>query len=252
MSLSQQVAKTITDTINKFISNISEKYNLDEQELKDLWGSEDFKKVKCSKKVENTNESNSEYSKMNKAELIEICKGKGIKVSGTKNELIERLLNGGCVSSKNDKSDKNVKITSSEPEIIKKLVSKLPTISISRNKFGNYEHSETSFVFNNKNKKVLGKQNHDGTISSLTKEDIDICNKYKFSYEIPENLDSNKNNADIDIDELEDKEDEDKNEDKDDDEFVEEEFEEEAEEEMDDDEMEEEEVEEEEEYYDDD
>ena len=34
MSLSQQVAKTINDVINKFISEVSEKYNLDEQELK--------------------------------------------------------------------------------------------------------------------------------------------------------------------------------------------------------------------------
>ena len=230
------------------LSEVSEKYNLDEQELKDLWGNEDFKKVKILKKTEtdsNKSSDSSEYSKMNKNELIEICKTKGIKVSGTKNELIERLLNGGVVSSKNEK---NTKITPCEPEIIKKLVSKLPTISISRNKFGNYEHSETLFVFNNKNKKVIGKQNADGTISNLTKDDIDICNKYKFGFEIPENLDSNKNGADVEIDELDEKEDEEEKEE----EFEEHEFEEEDdEEEMDDEEEVEEEMEEE-EYYDDD
>jgi hypothetical protein len=244
MSLSQQVAKTINDVINKFISEVSEKYNLDEQELKDLWGNEDFKKVKVSKKTETASKSSdSEYSKMNKNELMEICKTKGLKVSGTKNEIIERLLNGGVVSSKNEK---NTKITPCEPEIIKKLVSKLPIISISRNKFGNYEHSETLFVFNNKNKKVIGKQNADGTISNLTKDDIDMCNKYKFGFEIPENLDTNKNGADVEIDELEEKEEEK------DEEFEEEhEFEEEDDDEELDDEEVEEEVEEE-EYYDED
>jgi len=52
----------------------------------------------------------------------------------------------------------------------------------------NFEHKETSFVFNEKTKKVVGKQNPDGTITPLTVEDINMCNKFKFEYQIPFNL----------------------------------------------------------------
>ena len=58
----------------------------------------------------------------------------------------------------------------------------IPTIQISKNKFGNYEHNETGFVFSKADKSVIGKQKDDGTIIKLTEVDIEQCNIYKFTY----------------------------------------------------------------------
>ena len=35
---------------------------------------------------------------------------------------------------------------------------------------------------------VIGKQKDDGTIASLTQEDIETCNQFKFTYLIPEKI----------------------------------------------------------------
>ena len=130
-------------------------------------------------------------TKLTKPELEKMCKSKGLKTKGTKAELIELLSN--------EESKKTILRT--QENINTKLIAKVPSIAIKRNKFNNFEHEETSFVFDNKEKKVYGKQNSDGTISQLTKEDINLCNKYKFAYIIPDNLDSKSNKADDDLEE---------------------------------------------------
>ena len=91
-----------------------------------------------------------------------------------------------------------------ETPVVKKLSSAIPIVSIRRNRYGNHEHSETTLVFDTKTKKAIGKQNSDGTIEELTEEDIDICNQWKFIYDIPVNLDKKTNLTDVKIDELED------------------------------------------------
>ena len=50
-----------------------------------------------------------------------------------------------------------------------------PTISIRRNQFGNHAHPETGLIFDIKTKKVIGKQNDDGSIEELTAKDIAFC-----------------------------------------------------------------------------
>ena len=117
--------------------------------------------------------------------------------------------------------------------LLKNMVKKVPVIAIRKNQYGNHEHPDTHLVFDNKLKKVVGVQQDDGSIASLTKLDIDMCNKFKFAYVLPDNLDNGKLD-DEKVDELDD--------DLDDEEFeeefeeVEEEvFEEEFEEELDDD-----------------
>ena len=84
--------------------------------------------------------------------------------------------------------------------VIKKLIEKQPTLHVIRNKFGNFIHEETSLVLDPKTLKVYGRQMSDGKIAELTLDDINICNKYKFQYVIPENLDKK---AEEDEDELE-------------------------------------------------
>jgi hypothetical protein len=212
MSFSKKIQTAVDDVINKYIDQVSSKYNINKSELLKIWSGEESKIVDSS----STKTTNSSLNSLTKPELIELCKIKGLKCSGTKAQLIEVLTkcenNSEKTTSKTSTSSvvekKVLKIESpgKQEPVIKKLVAKIPNISIKRNKFDNYEHEETSFVFNNKEKKVYGKQNPDGSVSPLTKEDIDLCNKYKFAYYIPENLDKKTNLNDVELEELEDDE----------------------------------------------
>jgi hypothetical protein len=218
MSLSSKVLDNIDNTVKNFINNISNKYKLDEAELLSMWVEKNSmeKPIKIKKEIVLDSELAENLLKLSKKDLSDMCKSRNIKVSGTKNELIQRIISydendgfnpidtnkiSNVVTSKKTTSPSKTKTVQQKPAILKKLESKIPSIVISRNSFGNFEHKDTSFVFNNKTQKVIGKQNSNGTISELTAEDINICHKYKFNYIIPENLNkSNKNDA-VDEDE---------------------------------------------------
>ena len=126
-----------------------------------------------------------------------MCKKKGVKYSGTKNQLISRLVSKP-IKKRTKKNKKELKT----PPVIKKINASIPAIQIRKNKFGNYEHVDTSFIFNKHTKKVIGMQHSDGQIIELTHSDIDLCNKYKFSYNLPENLNKKSTLDDIQIDDL--------------------------------------------------
>lgn len=246
MSLSQTIFDAIENNIKLYISDIANKYELDQAELYKLWNnSEDFKpvtKIVKTKEPQKEDILDPELMKLNKKELSEMCKAKNLPISGTKADLIRRLVSKEVPVQKSTiSSNKNEKQKNSE--VVKKLVEKIPPIQIKKNSFGNYEHSESKLVFNNTTKRAFGRQNPDGTIAELTMEDIDLCHKYKFTYDMPENLDKKLNiNDDEEDEELDDEE-----------EVVEEELDEEVldEEDDDDDLDEEEEIElDEDEYYD--
>jgi hypothetical protein len=167
---------SVDQLIEEFTLSISKTYKIQQTELKILWNT--LKSANSG--IDNASvlstgglkESAKAYSRI---ELIELCKLGKLKCSGTKDELFNRL--------KNDSKNKSV---------IKKIAS--TNISIKENKFGNHTHEETGFVFN-KNKKVYGRENPDGTIVAISKDDIDICNKYKFEFEYPLNLDTTSTNS---------------------------------------------------------
>jgi hypothetical protein len=184
MSFSKIIQNVVDDTITKYVEKVSLKYKIDKQELLNIWNSIDNIEKKepyddSKQKIVNS------LSRLTKPELVELCKTKNLKVKGTKAELIEILSN--------DES-KKITVKSSE-NINSKLVAKIPSIAVKRNKFNNFEDEKTSFIFN-KEKRVYGKQNSDGSVCPLTKDDIHLCNQYKFSYVIPDNLDS-KNNDEL-------------------------------------------------------
>jgi hypothetical protein len=218
MSFSTIIQNAVDDTISKYIDKISSKYNLDRSELNKMWNSIDVIVQESKPCDDNKQKIVNALTRLTKPELVELCKTKGLKTSGTKTQLIELLSN-----------EETKKLVVKTEKVTAKLVAKIPSISIKRNQFQNFEHEETSFVFDNKDKKVYGKQNPDGSIAPLTKEDINLCNKYKFSYVIPDNLDTKNNKVDEaleDLDENEEDEDEDEDEDLEEVEEEEEEFEE--------------------------
>lgn len=190
MSFKDTIMSSINSTINNYISIISKKYNIKENELYEIWSG--------NSEISQTTSQNQELEKLSKPELIEMCKSKKLKVSGSKNDLINRII-------LNETQNKQQQVKTLEQQtVIKKLVEKIPKLEIKKNAFGNYEHKETSFIFDSKTQKVYGKQNQDGNIDELSSEDIDLCNKYKFSYLIPNNLDKKINILDVKVDELDD------------------------------------------------
>ena len=207
MSLNGVLQEAIEKVIQTFISNVSTKYNLDNDELNAIWTGNN--KQSNTPKVVSFSEvdvSPDFLLKCNKAELTALCKQKGCKCSGTKTELISRLL--GKEDNKNPEDNKKPKTTSKKitpreiSPIEKKLVANIPNILVKRNKYNNYEHPETGLVFDNETKTVIGKQNKNGSVDDLSEDDIDQCNAFKFKFQIPSNLDNKSKLVDVKIEEL--------------------------------------------------
>lgn len=245
MSLSQNINSYIDDTVSKYIRIISTKYNIDYDSLISEWKggceqktanvettktsvrkvvlppetkveSKSNEKVHETKVESKSSETNESLMLLTKQELQEKCRKAGVRSSGTKNELVKYLLEKKPVKTTQTKMPEFIKQTSPQEEkkteqkqtIIKKISESQPVFNIRRNKFNNYEDINTGFVFDNLSKKVIGKQNSDGSVSDLTKEDINICNKYKFKYVLPANLDKNTRTEDVKVEELDEEEEE--------------------------------------------
>jgi len=106
---------------------------------------------------------------LTKKDLITKCKEKNINSVGTKFELIQRLL-------KDNSSN-----------ILSEIKHSIPPISLYKINENYYLHEPSQLVYDIEKKKIIGKKNCDG-ISLLTYEDIQQCFKYKFKFEIPDNI----------------------------------------------------------------
>lgn len=235
MSLSQDINNYIDVTVQKYIKLISTKHNLDYDELLREWTCPTSSKTtptptptrpktppkKVTGVVESKSDTNESLMSLTKQELQERCKKAGVRSSGTKNDLIKYLTENKSQTKINSIStkpppfvqqiqqeEKRANETIEQKKavvnpIIKKISSSIPVLNIRRNKFNNYEDINTGFVFDNLSKKVIGKQSANGTVLELTKEDINICNKYKFQFVLPTNLDKNTQVEDVKVEELE-------------------------------------------------
>jgi len=243
MSLSQDINNYIDATVQKYIKLISTKHNLNYDELLREWTTRPTSsptqivsatptptptptqtrpKTPPKKVVTGVVESKSDTTEslinLTKQELQERCKKAGVRSSGTKNDLIKYLTENKSQTKINSISTKPPpfvqQIQQEEKRmeeqkkavvnpVVKKISATIPLINIRRNKFNNFEDINTGFVFDNLSKKVIGKQSANGTVLELTKEDINICNKYKFQFVLPSNLDKNTKVEDVKVEELE-------------------------------------------------
>lgn len=232
MSYLKSIEKMVNETMKQFSINLATKHNLNSDEIYSLWlsmnSSQQNPIVVSSEQVSPCQtpvsvSSKSVSKELPSAENVTIekitnikttvdmlkafCKSKGLSQSGKKDDLVKRLLetfdkgSSPAVSSGSEpKTKKPAK--SVEPEVIKHLREKTEKqLEIKVNSFKNFEHTETHFVFN-KNKQVFGKQNSDGTVASLTKEDIETCKRYKFLWVAVDNLNASKNLDELNIEEL--------------------------------------------------
>jgi hypothetical protein len=139
----------------------------------------------------------------NKDMLSAMCKKKGLKVTGKKEELVQRLIDSLANDAKKPPVKEPVKNSKQqqEPPVVKTIKERTVELAIRKNKFGHYEHTQTGLVFNT-DKMVYGRQLDDGKVADLTVDDIESCKKYKFPYKIPENLNTSKNLDDVKIDDM--------------------------------------------------
>lgn len=205
-SFTQIITNSIDTHVKEFISQIAETFTISEDDLLLIWNNSNSIQPSSKSSTKNqktTTNCNSELMKLSRMELAELCKLKKLRVGGTKAELIHRLEESNKSSSSVENVTQSSTITASKnvskvkptevSPILQKLGANSPVLKIARNKFNNYEHKETSLVFDSKTNKVVGKQLPDGSISALSENDIEQCQKYNFPIQIPENLNETKN-----------------------------------------------------------
>ena len=220
MSLYEQLTTNIKNIVEKYTRVVSEKYQLDENELLELfYGNFKESTTKSSTKSSTKSTTNQKLdnvdtedlsverlTKCNKTELNALCKTKGLKCSGTKEALIQRLL-GKEEQSEQKKPMKKTPVktpvkTEKKPSIIENLLSDKKNKLARRNEFGNWFFPGTRIVLNQK-LCAIGFQEEDGTVSELTDDGIEECKKYKITYKIPNNLDKKIDLENVSIRELE-------------------------------------------------
>lgn len=205
MSARDLIHNHIDNTVKNLIHVIASKYNLNEKEVYSLWSSEG--NVESISSVNTTDLSPERLTKSTVAELKALCKTKGVKCTGKKEELVSRLLgkdeNEVVETKKETKKQKPEKKTaSSSLSVIQKLAPTIPTIAIRKNQYGNLVHPDTQFVFDRIHEVVIGKQGENGKVLDLTDEDIQTCKRLKMQYKLPGNLDKNINMKNVKVEGL--------------------------------------------------
>jgi len=110
--------------------------------------------------------------KKTKPDLTKMCLEKKLSCKGTKHDLAVRLLG-----------------LEMRPLTYKATEPRTPFIVIQKNSWGRYVHICSNLVFDKSTRKVIGRQEHDGSVRSLRRMDIQMCKQYKFQYCLPETLD---------------------------------------------------------------
>jgi hypothetical protein len=126
-----------------------------------------------------------DFTKLKVTELKALCKERGLPVSGTKQELIQRINGEPSAKPEKSKSTKAKKTTNTlERPVFTKYLQNLERVPIiiKRNIHGQFEHFETGLVFNSE-KRVIGVQTPSGEIESLGVSDLENVYKYHFELE---------------------------------------------------------------------
>lgn len=128
--------------------------------------------------------SEQDLTKLKVADLKNMCKEKGLPVSGTKNELIERLSGNTKPTPKPTPKPKSKPTNNLQKPVFNQFLDRKPII-IKRNVHGNFEHPETRLVFS-QDKKIIGVQHPEGRIDPITIQDLE--NVYRYHFEIAEGI----------------------------------------------------------------
>jgi hypothetical protein len=197
----------LKDIFEEFFTVVSKEYSLDKKVVRDVClrchevrglKSEVTKPVKpLTKKESVLFEQAKEFiasetpaGKLTVDKLKEMCRVKGLKVSGKKDELLHRLENPTAAESKAGTTRKKKSLFKPRDvtKIIEKLRGNISSLSVRKNSQGHYVHLESGLVFDPRSQKVIGKWKDD-QVKWLAKNDVEMCIKLGVMYELPENLD---------------------------------------------------------------
>ena len=192
--MNQMINTIIEKNITDYITKISRKYNLDTEELTNIWDemqNKESKKVRSkskddSKDDSSADESDSSENKKSKTKKVVSNKEKPEKIVCSYIFTKGNRLNETCGCKTKDDSLFCTKHKKYEDLETKKTKPIIPTntknlILRKNKKIGKMMHKETNMVFNDE-KIVIGKC-IDDTIHKLIEEDIEICKKFSFKYE---------------------------------------------------------------------
>ena len=159
MSVSSSLHSLQDKIIIDLLTKVAEKFSLDKKAVIEMYSGNSAtiptttSPVSTPKAAIETKAVDSSLQSLTRLELVNKCKEKGLKVSGTKVELIARLSDSGSapVKAVASKSTSSVKSSQSKtPVVIQKIMENMSEKLIVRNSFGNYEHSETNLVMDPK------------------------------------------------------------------------------------------------------
>lgn len=190
--MSNPISASFERIITKIIKEVAQEFKLDVKKLTALANS-----IKIKPSKSNRGGSCSEIKKT----------GKKCDKKEHKDGLCKAHWTAKNKSKDKTKTTKKSSAASKEMNnpIIEKIHNQVPTLSLRKNQYNNFEHPQTHFVFDKATHHVIGKQ-ADDKIIPLSKEDIDICKSYSFKYEIPLSLSSSKDDKKEDEEELSDEE----------------------------------------------
>jgi len=188
--------------IREFCETIGGKYQLNPDKLFEIWSGAVEKPVTVIKEEEKVDPdleiTREKILASNKDGLTAMCKLAKLKISGKKEEIVQRLLD--WLPNRDKVSKPVITKKNTDSPVIQSYKDRSTEFAIRKNAHGNFEHVQTKLVFNS-DKLAYGKQADDGNITPLTSEDIETCKKYKFPFKIPENL-NHSSHIDVNIDEL--------------------------------------------------
>jgi hypothetical protein len=205
MSLSYTLSQTVDNVVHTFVQRVAAKYSLSEAELFVMWGGNVSLRPSDGAPIKEEAPGEIDHKQLlmaKRPDLVQLCKSRGLKCGGTVAVLRERLMGKEDIAPVKKSPPKKEKEKKVAPVIAKHLIDKREKIVPIRSSFGNLIHEPSKLVFDSRTKSVIGKEIENGTVEELTADDINICNKYKFGYVLPENLDQNTDLANVQVDEL--------------------------------------------------
>ena len=117
----------------------------------------------CKRHTTKVNESVTEVAPKKVSDKKKVC------VVSTDSESVTET------SPKKPVSKRKILVEFKPKAIITLVESKKKMFNIMKNKYNNYEHKDTGFIFDSNTDEVIGKQLADGTISQLGLNDIELC-----------------------------------------------------------------------------
>jgi len=193
MNFQKEISTFIKGKVYEFTKIISDKYNIDNNEINNIW--ENISSMSSQSSSSSSEIDLTKIYKYTKPVLVALCKKRGLKHTGkTKSQMIELLTNDTNSNTTTKKDNKQSTLNFEKGTTITEVIRK--------NNFGNYEYmiDNTRFIVDKETSKIIGVQGpkNKSDIIKLCEEDIElIILDGKFEYDTPLNLDNKEDEEEL-------------------------------------------------------